>query len=63
MTVGTRFRGDFEERFKIIMKEILNSPGIIIVIDELHALLGTGVAEGSVDAANLFLLESRFAHY
>ncbi len=54
LTVGTRFRGDFEERLKLIMKEILNSPGIIIVIDELHALVGTGVAEGSIDAANLF---------
>lgn len=54
LTVGTRFRGDFEERLKLIMKEILNSPGIIIVIDELHALVGAGVAEGSIDAANLF---------
>jgi ATP-dependent Clp protease ATP-binding subunit ClpC len=54
LTVGTRFRGDFEERLKLIMKEILNSPGIIIVIDELHSLVGSGVAEGSIDAANLF---------
>jgi ATP-dependent Clp protease ATP-binding subunit ClpC len=54
LTVGTRFRGDFEERLKLIMKEILNAPGIIIVIDELHVLVGTGVAEGSIDAANLF---------
>lgn len=54
LTVGTRFRGDFEERLKLIMKEILNFPGIIIVIDELHVLVGAGVAEGSIDAANLF---------
>lgn len=54
LTVGTRFRGDFEERLKRIMQEILQSKGIIIVIDELHALVGTGVAEGSIDAANLF---------
>ncbi|HKV58785.1 MAG TPA: ATP-dependent Clp protease ATP-binding subunit, partial [Ktedonobacteraceae bacterium] len=54
LTVGTRFRGDFEERLKLIMKEVLNSPGIIIVIDELHALVGSGVAEGSIDAADLF---------
>ncbi|HEU0004226.1 MAG TPA: ATP-dependent Clp protease ATP-binding subunit [Ktedonobacteraceae bacterium] len=54
LTVGTRFRGDFEERLKLIMKEILNSQSIIIVIDELHALVGSGVAEGSIDAANLF---------
>ena len=54
LTVGTRFRGDFEERLKLIMKEIINSRGIILVIDELHALVGSGVAEGSIDAANLF---------
>ena len=54
LTVGTKFRGDFEDRLKRIMQEIINARGIIIVIDELHALVGTGVAEGSVDAANLF---------
>ncbi|HLX56865.1 MAG TPA: ATP-dependent Clp protease ATP-binding subunit [Ktedonobacteraceae bacterium] len=54
LTVGTRYRGDFEERLRCIMQEILNSHGIIMVIDELHALVGTGVAEGSIDAANLF---------
>ncbi len=54
LTVGTRFRGDFEERLKQIMHEILKSKEIIIVIDELHALVGTGVAEGSIDAGNLF---------
>ncbi len=54
LTVGTRFRGDFEERLKRIMQEILNVRNIIIVIDELHALIGTGVAEGSIDASNLF---------
>ena len=54
LTVGTRYRGDFEERLKRIMQEIINARGIIIVIDELHALVGTGVAEGSIDAANLF---------
>jgi ATP-dependent Clp protease ATP-binding subunit ClpC len=54
LTVGTRFRGDFEERLKRIMEEILANKGIILVIDELHALAGAGVAEGSVDAGNLF---------
>src|SRR5437588_3340948 len=54
LTVGTKFRGDFEERLKRITQEIINARGIIIVIDELHALVGTGVAQGSVDAANLF---------
>lgn len=54
LTVGTKFRGDFEERLKRITQEIVTAKGIILVIDELHALVGTGVAEGSVDAANLF---------
>ena len=54
LTVGTRFRGDFEERLRRIVQEILQARGIILVIDELHALTGTGVAEGSIDAANLF---------
>ena len=54
LTVGTRFRGDFEERLKAIMQELLSNRGIILVIDELHSLAGTGVAEGSIDAGNLF---------
>lgn len=54
LTVGTRFRGDFEDRLRRIVQEILQARGIILVIDELHALTGTGVAEGSIDAANLF---------
>ncbi|HLI07513.1 MAG TPA: ATP-dependent Clp protease ATP-binding subunit [Ktedonobacteraceae bacterium] len=54
LTVGTRFRGDFEERLKRIMQEIMANRGIILVIDELHALVGAGVAEGSIDAGNLF---------
>ena len=54
LTVGTKFRGDFEERLKRITQEIITARGIIVVIDELHALVGTGVAEGSIDAANLF---------
>jgi ATP-dependent Clp protease ATP-binding subunit ClpC len=54
LTVGTRFRGDFEERLKQIIQEIARSKELLIVIDELHTLVGTGVAEGSIDAANLF---------
>ena len=54
LTVGTKFRGDYEERLKKIMQEIITDKGIIIVIDELHTLMSSGVAEGSVDAANLF---------
>ncbi len=54
LSSGTRFRGDFEERLKRIFHEVAITPGIIIVIDELHTLVQTGVAEGSLDAANLF---------
>jgi len=54
LTVGTKFRGDFEERLQTIMQEIVKTPDIIIVIDELHTLMSTGVSEGSMDAANLF---------
>ncbi len=54
LTVGTKFRGDYEDRLKLIMQEIVSSPGIIVVIDELHSLVRSGVAEGSIDAANLF---------
>jgi ATP-dependent Clp protease ATP-binding subunit ClpC len=54
LSAGTKFRGDFEERLKTIMHEIVSNPGIIMVIDELHTLVRTGVAEGSLDAANLF---------
>jgi ATP-dependent Clp protease ATP-binding subunit ClpC len=54
LTVDTKYRGDFEARLKRIMQEIITNKGIIIVIDEVHALVKTGVAEGSIDAANLF---------
>lgn len=54
LTAGTRFRGDFEERMKMIMQEIIDRPGIVVFIDEIHALLNVGGAEGSIDAANLF---------
>ncbi len=54
LAAGTRFRGDFEERLRRIMQEILQEKGIILVIDELHTLASAGVAEGSIDAANLF---------
>ena len=54
LSSGTRFRGDFEERLKRILHEVATTPGIIVVIDELHTLVQTGVAEGSLDTANLF---------
>ncbi len=53
LTIGTKYRGDFEERLKKVLHEVVTSGNVIIVIDELQTLVGAGVAEGSVDAANL----------
>ncbi|TGK11914.1 ATP-dependent Clp protease ATP-binding subunit [Leptospira fletcheri] len=53
LIAGTKYRGEFEERLKKIMKEISSSNNIIIFIDELHTLIGAGAAEGAVDAANI----------
>jgi len=53
LVAGTKYRGQFEERMKIIMKEITNAGNIIIFIDELHTLVGAGAAEGSIDASNM----------
>ncbi|MEM8807454.1 MAG: ATP-dependent Clp protease ATP-binding subunit [Cyanobacteria bacterium P01_G01_bin.38] len=50
---GTRFRGDFEERLTQVMDEVRQAQNIILVIDELHTLMGAGSLEGSMDAANL----------
>ena len=54
LTVGAKYRGDFEERLKRIVDELLRARSVILFIDELQALLGVGGAEGSIDAANLF---------
>lgn len=53
MVAGTKYRGEFEERLKRVMKEIVESGDVILFIDELHLLIGTGSAEGSMDAANM----------
>ena len=54
MIAGTKFRGEFEDRLKAVVKEIIESNGeIICFIDELHTLVGAGSAEGAIDAANL----------
>ncbi len=53
LLAGTRFRGDFEERIKQIMEEVRQSGNIILVIDEIHTLVGAGSLEGGMDAANL----------
>ncbi|MGA7235917.1 MAG: Clp protease N-terminal domain-containing protein, partial [Bryobacteraceae bacterium] len=54
MIAGTKFRGEFEDRLKAVVREIIDSNGeIICFIDELHTLVGAGGAEGAIDAANL----------
>ena len=53
IVAGTKYRGQFEERLKAIMKELLENRNFVIFIDELHTLVGAGSAEGSLDAANI----------
>ncbi|MEW6496034.1 MAG: ATP-dependent Clp protease ATP-binding subunit [Cyanobacteriota bacterium] len=53
LLAGTRYRGDFEERLKQIMQEVRQSGNIILVIDEIHTLVGAGAVEGGMDAANI----------
>tara|TARA_Y100001970_G_C14237491_1_gene862754 strand:- start:425 stop:2968 length:2544 start_codon:yes stop_codon:yes gene_type:complete len=53
VVAGTKFRGEFEERIKLIIEEAASMPNIILFIDELHTLIGAGSAEGSLDAANI----------
>ena len=53
LIAGTKYRGEFEERIKKIMDEIRTADNIILVIDEVHTLIGAGAAEGAVDAANI----------
>jgi len=53
LVAGTKYRGQFEERLKNIMNEIRQSKNIILFIDEIHTLVGTGAAEGAIDAANM----------
>ena len=53
MIAGAKYRGEFEERLKGVLEELLKSSNIILFIDELHAIVGAGAAEGAVDAANI----------
>jgi ATP-dependent Clp protease ATP-binding subunit ClpA len=53
LVVGSRYRGDFEERLKKVLKEIRTRADIIWFIDELHTLVGAGAAEGAIDAASI----------
>lgn len=53
MIAGTKYRGQFEERIKLVMEEIKRAKNVILFIDELHTIIGAGGAEGSMDAANI----------
>merc|ERR1711977_438193 len=53
LVAGTKYRGEFEERLKKIMEEIKSAGNVILMIDEVHTLIGAGAAEGAIDAANI----------
>lgn len=53
MVAGTKYRGEFEERIKRVMEEVINDGSILLFLDELHTIIGAGGAEGSLDAANI----------
>ncbi len=53
MLAGTKYRGDFEERVKCVLREVQRAGNIILFIDELHTIVGAGSAEGAIDAANI----------
>jgi ATP-dependent Clp protease ATP-binding subunit ClpC len=54
VVAGTKYRGQFEERLKIILEELYNNPDIIVFIDEIHTIIGAGNSSGSMDASNIF---------
>lgn len=53
MVAGTKYRGEFEQRVKVVLDEIRNAGNVIIFIDEIHTLVGAGAAEGAIDASNI----------
>ncbi len=53
MVAGSKYRGEFEERIKKVMKEVIEDGNVILFLDELHTLIGAGGAEGSIDASNI----------
>lgn len=53
LVAGTKYRGQFEERLKAIMREVQQNPNVILYIDEIHTMMGAGNAQGSMDAANM----------
>jgi ATP-dependent Clp protease ATP-binding subunit ClpC len=54
IVAGTKYRGQFEERMKVIIEEIQSNPNIILFIDEIHQIVGAGNSSGSLDASNIF---------
>jgi len=54
IVAGTKYRGQFEERMKVIIEEIQSDPNIILFIDEIHTIVGAGNSSGSLDASNIF---------
>lgn len=54
IVAGTKYRGQFEERMKIILEELQSNPNIIVFIDEIHTIVGAGNSSGSLDASNIF---------
>jgi ATP-dependent Clp protease ATP-binding subunit ClpC len=54
IVAGTKYRGQFEERMKVIIEELQNTPNIILFIDEIHTIVGAGNSSGSLDASNIF---------
>ncbi len=53
MIAGTKYRGEFEDRFKKVMEELRTATNVILFIDEIHTIIGAGAAEGAIDAANM----------
>ena len=53
MVAGSKYRGEFEERIKKVIAEVMEHPGILLFIDELHTIIGAGGAEGALDASNI----------
>ena len=63
MLAGTKYRGDFEERIKAVLREVRRAGDVIVFIDELHTLVGAGSAEGAIDAANIISPPSGAGRY